>query len=318
VLAEVAADDGFHVDVLGEREQTFPMNALGALRRAIVNAGRPVLHTHGYKANIIGRLMKWTGARIAALVSTSHGFIENSPNLRFYNKVDRATSPLSDMVTAPDPGMLMGYPRTARMRWVPNAIADAPPVDPAMRAQARLKFGWSGDQFVAGMLGRLSSEKGVTNFQQAARHCTDPSIVWAVAGSGPLESLLRASSPQNLQCLGFLSPADDFLMAIDAYVQPSFTEGLSLSLLEAMRGALPIVATDVGATAKAVSDGRDALLVKPDSGEILAAVLRLRADPELRARLGSSARTRFHDEFRMEVVELTYAAVYDQAAGGRG
>jgi len=316
-LADVAEEEGFVVDVLGDVERRLPFDALPELRRAVRAADRPVLHTHGYKSNIIGRFMRLAWMRVAALVGTSHGFIDNAPNLRFYNRLDRLTSPLSDAVTAPDPGMLRGYPKRARTRWVPNAIADQPVPDAAARARARAKFGWAGDAFVVGMLGRFSSEKGVTNFQQAARHCADPGILWAAAGTGPLDSVIRASAPPTMQCVGFLKEPDDFLAALDVYVQPSFTEGLSLSLLEAMRAALPIVATNVGATAHAVTDGRDALLVRPDPSEILAAVERMKADAALRAQLGPAARMRFDDQFRMDVVERTYAAVYEQAAARR-
>jgi glycosyltransferase involved in cell wall biosynthesis len=126
--------------------------------------------------------------------------------------------------------------------------------------------------------------------------------------------LIRNAAPKNLSCLGFLSPADDFLAAIDVYVQPSFTEGLSLSLLEAMRAALPIVATNVGATAKAVRNGREAIFVRPAPDDILAAVGKMRADPAMRTRMGAAARLRFDEEFRMEIIERTYAAVYALAA----
>ena len=317
LLADVARDEGFPVDVLGDKERRLPLRSLPQLHRALAHAGRPVLHTHGYKSNIIGRLMSVNRSPMTALVGTSHGFIDDAPNLRFYNRVDRATSPLSDVVTAPDPGMLRGFPRSARTRWVPNAVAEVAAPDGATRAAARARFGWTDDQFVVGMLGRFSSEKGVTNFQQAARHCDDPSVFWAAAGTGPLEPLMRASSPPNLKCLGFLSPADDFLAAIDCYVQPSFTEGLSLSLLEAMRAQRPIVATDVGATTQAVTHETEALIVRPDPGEILAAVGRLRADEPLRTRLASAARQRFEAQFRMEVIERAYADVYALAASRR-
>src|SRR5580658_6505121 len=69
VLADVAIEEGYDVDILGARERTLPFDALGALARAIRRADRPLLHTHGYKANIIGRIMRVTGARISGLVS---------------------------------------------------------------------------------------------------------------------------------------------------------------------------------------------------------------------------------------------------------
>ena len=301
ILATTAQSEGFDVDVLGDAERAIPTGALRSLRTVLRGAGAPILHTHGYKANIIGRAMRLSGAPMAALVGTCHGFVVYQPNLRFYNALDRATGWFSDVVTAPDPGMLRWFPPGVRTRFVPNAIPETPLPDAVVRARARAAFGWTDDAFVAG-----------------ARRTADPSVRWAAAGSGPLESEVRASAPTSMTCLGFLSPADDFLAAIDVYVQPSFTEGLSLSLLEAMRFGLPIIATNVGATGEAVRDGIDALLVAPDPGAISQGVMRLRNDPALRARIGASARTRFHDGFRMEVIERKYADVYRLAVGLKG
>ena len=316
-LAATARDEGFDVDVLSDAERTLPARALGALRRALDTAGAPLLHTHGYKANIVGRVARASGAKMAALVGTCHGFVTTDARLRFYNMLDRLSGGMSDLVTAPDPGMLRVFGRGVRTRFVPNAVADEPPPDAAARAAARASFGFGAGEFVAGMLGRLSAEKGVDNFAAAARLDGAASVRWAVAGSGPLEARLRASAPPNLTCLGFLADADAYLRALDVYVQPSFTEGLSLSLLEAMRAGLAIVATDVGATREAVRDGVDALLVVPEPGALETAVRSLRDDASLRARLGASARARFVERFRMSVVERRYAAVYREAKAMR-
>jgi glycosyltransferase involved in cell wall biosynthesis len=318
LLGTISRGEGFEVDVLGDAERTIPTGAIGALRGALKAAGAPILHTHGYKANIIGRAMRVAGSPMAALVATCHGFVVYRPNLRFYNAFDRVTGWMSDAVTAPDPGMLRWFPPGVRAKFVPNALPETPLPDAAARAQARAAFGWKDDQFVAGMLGRLSVEKGVTNFSDAARRCGDASVHWAVAGSGPLEEELRATAPPSLSCLGFLDEPDGYLSALDVYVQPSFTEGLSLSLLEAMRCGLPIVATDVGATGEALRDGVDALLVAPTPAAVLSGVTRLRADAALRARLGASARARFHDGFRMQIVERRYADLYRGVLRGRG
>lgn len=316
-LAATARDEGFAVDVLSDAERAFPGKAMRALRAALSSPGTTVVHTHGYKANIVGRFSRSGGSPMAALVGTCHGFVSTDPKLRFYNMLDRMTGGMSDVVTAPDPGMLRAFGRGVRTRFVPNAIADGPPADAAARAAARASLGLRADEFVAGMLGRLSAEKGADNFANAARLDGAATVRWAVAGSGPFEQRLRAAAPPNATYLGFLTEAEAFLNALDVYVQPSFTEGLSLSLLEAMRAGLPIVATGVGATREAVRDGVDALVVSPDPDSIFDGVARLRDDPALRARLGASARERFLERFRMSVVERQYAAIYREAAALR-
>ena len=318
-LASAASGEGFTVDVLGHSERTLPFAALRSLRRAL--AGTPpatVLHTHGYKANIVGRLLRASGGHVAALVSTCHGFVNTTMNLRAYNALDRFTGGMSDAVTAPDPGMLRNFGPGSRTVFIPNAVADLPVSDGAARAAARRSFGWTDGMFVAGVLGRLSHEKGVGNLLSAATASASvPQLRWAIAGSGPLEALVRDAALPSLQYLGFLDDALPYLSALDVYVQPSFTEGLSISLLEAMRFALPIVATDVGATSEAVRHESEALLVKAEPGAIADAVLRLQGDPALGARLGGAARQRFYDLFRMELIERRYAQLYREAIARR-
>jgi glycosyltransferase involved in cell wall biosynthesis len=311
LLAQECRRDGFDVTVLGDRERTLPLSSIAALRSLIDAQDGPVLHTHGYKANIIGRILRVTGARLARLVATCHGFVDTSASLRAYNALDRATAFVSDIVGAPDAGMLRRFPRSARTTFIPNALPDSAGPAPS-RDGARAQFGFAPAEFVAGMLGRFSVEKGTANFAQAARSCVDRCIVWAAAGNGPLEHLLSASDVPALRCVGYRSPADDYLAAIDVYVQPSFTEGLSLSLLEAMRAGLPIVATDVGATSSAVRHEREALLVRPDPAAIVAAVVRLKGDPDLRERLGDAARARFVADFRIDAMQRRYYSYYVQ------
>lgn len=94
----------------------------------------------------------------------------------------------------------------------------------------------------------------------------------------------------------FLGHRDDVaaLMAgADVYVRPSLTDGLSLSLLEAMAAGLPIVASAAPGASEVLEDGRSGVLVRPGSVAALAAGIRELLDDERRARaLGALARTR--------------------------
>jgi glycosyltransferase involved in cell wall biosynthesis len=101
------------------------------------------------------------------------------------------------------------------------------------------------------------------------------------------------------------------LPALDVYLQASHTEGLSLALLESMRGGLACIATEVGSTDRAIERGRDGLLIPaccPDG--IREAVERLAADDALRFRLASAARARFVAEFTLERHHRAYLELY--------
>jgi glycosyltransferase involved in cell wall biosynthesis len=312
LMADVVKADGFAVEVLEEQHHTVPSRALRRLASYLQHVPRPlVLHTHGYKANIVGRLANVGKRRVDCVVSTCHGFIDETLRLRAYNVLDRFSAVASSIVTAPDPSMLRKFPRFTRTMFVPNAIPDAPKIRDSDRADVRRDFGWSDDRFVAGMLGRFSREKGIANFIGAAMQSGNPAVLYAAAGAGAMEADLRQASGQSLAVIGYVSPSERYLAALDAYVQPSYTEGLSLSLLEAMRAALPIVATRVGATEAAIRDGIEGLLVPPEPSAIEAAVTRLSRDPELANRLGAAARRRFVEAFRIDVMQRTFFDLYN-------
>jgi glycosyltransferase involved in cell wall biosynthesis len=92
----------------------------------------------------------------------------------------------------------------------------------------------------------------------------------------------------------FLGHRDDIsalLAATDAFVLPSLFEGTPLALLEAMAAGKPVVTSAIPGSDELVADGETGLLVPAGDADALAAALkRIVADPELRARLGAAAR----------------------------
>jgi glycosyltransferase involved in cell wall biosynthesis len=308
-LVELLAARGFRTDVLGRRPRRVPLRALTRLIALLHAEPAAVLHTHGYKANIVGRAARAAGAPIRRLVATVHGMNDETRALAFYNRLDRFTAPFSHAVAVADAQLPPSFPRAARVTYVANAIADQAPFGPAERAAARRRFGLAEDAFVVGLLGRVTAAKGALDVLAAARACADPRIVFAFAGDG---ELVRSTSvPANVRFVGYVDDADAYLPALDAYLQASHTEGLSLALLEAMRGGLACIATRVGSTERAIDDGRDGLLIPPgDPPALRAAVERLAADEPLRARLAAAARARFAAEFTMDRHHRAYLSLY--------
>jgi glycosyltransferase involved in cell wall biosynthesis len=124
--------------------------------------------------------------------------------------------------------------------------------------------------------------------------------------------------------LGDRADVREVLAALDVFVLPSRTEGMSNALLEAMAMALPVVATAVGGTPEVIADGRSGLLVPPDDASALAAAIaRVLADADLARRLGAAARQTVEERYgarsmvrRLEAVYAAVANVKDGAAGG--
>jgi len=95
-------------------------------------------------------------------------------------------------------------------------------------------------------------------------------------------------------------------------VHPSYSEGLSNSILEGMAAGLAIVATSVGATPEFIEDGKTGFLVPPGRPRLLAEKIRvLLTEPELRFRLGQAAMKKVRAMCNPEHVMHQYEQVYN-------
>jgi glycosyltransferase involved in cell wall biosynthesis len=98
------------------------------------------------------------------------------------------------------------------------------------------------------------------------------------------------------------------------YVNSSIHEGVSLTVLEAMAAALPVIATAVGGTPEVITDRLTGLLVEPRSiGHLASAIQSLLRAPERRSSLGSAARARVERDFSIDAMVANYLGAYRRA-----
>ena len=110
----------------------------------------------------------------------------------------------------------------------------------------------------------------------------------------------------------------EILAQTDVFVLASKTETLPISILEAMRAGLPVIASDVGGVSEEVIDGETGILVEPGSVDELAAALnRILADKALRIAMGKKGRRRFEQIFIAEEMINKTSAVYRQVLEAR-
>jgi glycosyltransferase involved in cell wall biosynthesis len=175
------------------------------------------------------------------------------------------------------------------------------------REVVRQRWGIGLDDFVIVTVARRVPEKGHANVIEGLAKLPlelREKVVYVVVGSGPedyareLEDRADQSSVR-LRVVGYL--ADDDVVALydasDAFIMLSWrtaarVEGFGLVYVEAGARGLPSIARDVGGVSDAVHDGQTGIVLSSDSQaqEVADAVVRLRNDAELRARLGKQAR----------------------------
>lgn len=166
------------------------------------------------------------------------------------------------------------------------------------------------DTIVLSTIGRLTWQKGFIYALQAIRILKDNGypIILNIIGQGESSSeiyfwrrLLKLENEVNI--VGFLEKSEkiDLLNRTDIYLQPSITEGLCVTVMEAMAMELPVIASNVGGMPETVCDMENGLLVPPADPYSLSTTIELLIkNPDFRTRLGKAGRKSILDKFSLE------------------
>ena len=118
-----------------------------------------------------------------------------------------------------------------------------------------------------------------------------------------------------MRFLGEVEDVPAVLQRARAFVLSSVSEGISLTLLEAMARGLPIIATRVGGNPEVVADGQTGWLVPAgDPASLAQAIVRLWREPEAGRQMGQAGRQRVEHHFEIGRMVADYEALYLGAA----
>lgn len=306
-----------------------PWRAVGAfleVLRALRAAAPDLVHVHSAKAGALGRLAAWWLG--VPVVYTVHGFAFKpaAPMLR------RLAARITEWCLAPVTTRLICVAQAeralaaslpipaARIDVIRNGVADTP-----LRAQPDAPL----RRIV--MVARLAAPKRPDLLIRAfAQACEDPALDGSelvIAGAGPaiaeLQALAERVAPGRISLCGNVADIAAWLASAQIFALISDHEGLPLSVLEAMRAGLPVVASDLPGIREQLghadgADGADARLIAGNDVDALAHALReLAASPALRAALGAQARARYVRDFGLDAMADATWRVYRQALAGR-
>jgi glycosyltransferase involved in cell wall biosynthesis len=298
---------------------------VGRILRAIRDGGYDVVHTHGYKANVIFGLVP-RRHRPFPVVSTLHGWCSTRrfSKLRFFEWLDARTLPRRDAVVPVSRQMLelpglRGRHDLPLLTVIPNAAAPPAAAPPGPEADEITAF--CGRAFTFGAIGRLSPEKNFIALLEALHRLLERGgeAQVLIFGEGPQRESLHRFARQHglghrLMMPGYVRAASRYLPAMGAFVLSSTREGMPISILEAMTAGTPIVSTAVGEVPEMLDQGAAGLLVPPaDAAGLAEAMGRMLDDDGLRGRL-STAASRIVDE-RWSAAGMTraYLDLYHRA-----
>lgn len=231
-----------------------PRNLLKAIKSEKPN----LIHTHGYKAGILGRAV----ARLCGtpVVSTFHSGERGSFPVSLYQSLDEMSAFLAPAIAVSKPiheRLPTGCTLMHNFVSMPANTADV------MSPNSRIGF-----------VGRFSHEKGPDYFCTLAKAMKNMSgferVSWHAYGDGPMLPELKNTSRDHVTFHGLQTDMTEIWPTLDLLIIPSRAEGLPLAALEAMSHGIPVVASKLGALPNAIHHGQTGWLFKTGNLEAAA------------------------------------------------
>lgn len=269
-------------------------------------------HSHGYKASVLLALNPLFLCKFPVIASV-HGYTSRSfGKMYIYEMADRFARLMFRANVAVSGKYQIKKHLFSYQAAIPNGLG--PELSP-WQGEAELNE-YLSQYKVIGSVGRLSAEKGfdVLIDAFALLAAQDDSLRLLLLGDGGLQqSLVKQINDLSLQnkvwLAGYRENAAAYIKDMALFVNSSYTEGLPITLLEAMRGETPIVASSVGGIPTLLKAGQLGALVRPGDKQQLALAMQEGLSQQALAK-AKAAKQEFDLEYRREIMAKRYIDLY--------
>ncbi|GFE60833.1 glycosyltransferase [Geobacter sp. AOG2] len=316
-LGEMLRRNGYTVYIKNRREG-LDLSVIPWLREIIRREGVTIVHAHQYTPLFYSVPAVLLAGR-AKLVYTEHGRFY--PDRKSWKRtllnpllaygVDHLVS-----ISASTARAMSTYDNLplSRIKIINNGI-HLTRMNPQVDVVAKRKeLGLSETCRIIGTASRLNEIKNIPMMLEVFKRVLQdaPDTVLLIAGQGPQEESLRLHADQlgiadRVKFIGLRFDLPEIYRLLDVFLLTSFTEGISITLLEAMASGVPAVATDVGGNCEVMVDGLTGYLVPIDADvEMAEKIVRLLRDPALARQFGMKGQERVFTEFTFDRMMGSY------------
>ena len=280
------------------------------LREAVRECKPEIIHTHTFKAGLIGRLVRGKHKHI----HTFHGHLFED---RSFSGLEKKIVTLIEKWLAPRADVLISVGHNVGkelreegigvgQKWV----SIAPGVEALTlleQSDARKSIGVNESEMLIGWMARMTSVKNPNLLLQVASRL--PDVQFVMAGGGDLLETIKSNAPENVKVIGWADSAT-FWSAVDIAISTSDNEGMPVALIEAQLAGLPVIATNVGSNSEVIQDEVTGLIASRSVDALVGAVNRFTSLPSLIRTQGDKGRVRASKEFSLEKMIRSHADLY--------
>ncbi len=317
-LIERAREMGFNTDIVyakGPYDPRTIFRTVSLIRKHKID----IVHTHGYKSDIIGYL----AARLTGIpvISTPHGSeLSIDPKLNLYQRVGDWFLKMVDQIVPVSDGLEKEYRGKGfnpdKIKMIRNGldILEVQGVRPSIDFMADKS---EKDVRFIGYVGQLIERKGLHNLIKAMKIITSNiKAKLLLTGEGKVKEDLKKIVENNglsdsVVFLGFRTDRLEIMKCFDVFVLPSYLEGLPRVIMEAMAAEVPVIASDIPGVREIVHHNKTGILVPVDSPEQLAdAIITLLENREKADELRKNAFSYVNERHSAERMAKDYCKLY--------
>lgn len=305
----------FHISLPGKLNP----RAVLQLRRLLVQQGINILHTHGFKADVLGYLA--TRNLPVGLVSTIHGWNASEGfRIRVYEAISRAFLKRFDRLYPVSPALLDHLQQnkfdSLKLRLILNAVD-------LSGFEFNCNSRQVGDPLSVLFVGRVCRPKGVLDLIHALAQAkfgvpTHLTIVGDGQDSPEVTALSRVLGIEDrVRLVGEVSSVTPFLQESHVLVLPSYAEGMPRVIMEAFAAGVPVIGTAIPGIKQLVDDEKTGLLVPVASPKSLARALeRICEHPDMAQHMAAKARQIVSEKFSARRMAADFQEEYRQLCYG--
>lgn len=276
------------------------INAYIQLKTVMREEKITIVDSHNPVSSIISRLAA-NRVGISKVIYTVHGFFfyKGAPLLKhlIYKPVEYVMAFLTDMLIVTNEEDYEAAKKMHVRNSVHHVHGVGVDVDDiaTMRINVRQKreeFGIPEDAFVVCSIGECIKRKNQESSLRAFSKVANSNMYYVIVGDGELYYHLRQLSKElgieeQVIMPGYRKDASEILKASDLYIFPSFQEGLSVALMQAMAAELPVIASDIRGNVDCIENGKGGITIRPDDIDGMSkAILKIHDDRELAYKYG--------------------------------